>query len=172
MNVVSLVPSVTETLLSWDVVPVAVTRFCKQPSIPAVGGTKNPDIDAIVGLAPDLVVLCEEENRVEDANALEAAGLALHVVQVRSVDDVAPEMARLASAVDVDAPPVAEVASVVRRPMRAFVPIWRHPWMTLNHDTYGSSLLERIGVTNVYADATGRYPEVSLDDVASRGPDV
>ena len=47
--VVSLVPSVTETLLAWSVRPIAVTRFCEQPELPAVGGTKDPDLAAIVG---------------------------------------------------------------------------------------------------------------------------
>src|SRR5438105_15857085 len=87
LRVVSLVPSVSETLLAWGVTPIAVTRFCKQPSLPAVGGTKNPDVDAIVAFAPELVVLCEKENRVEDADAHGRAGLALHVVRVHSVDD-------------------------------------------------------------------------------------
>ena len=55
-RVVSLVPSITETLSSWDVTPVACTRFCERPDLPHVGGTKDPDIDDIVALAPDLVV--------------------------------------------------------------------------------------------------------------------
>ena len=79
MRVVSLVPSATETLLAWGIEPVAVTRFCEQPDLPQVGGTKDPDLAAIVALAPDLVVLCEEENRAADAEALVAAGLAVHV---------------------------------------------------------------------------------------------
>ena len=70
MRVVSLVPSVTETLLAWQITPVAVTRFCEQPDLPHVGGTKDPDVAAIVELRPDLVVLCDEENRREDADAL------------------------------------------------------------------------------------------------------
>ena len=44
-RVVSLVPSVTETLLAWGVTPVAVTRFCEVPGLPTVGGTKNPDVE-------------------------------------------------------------------------------------------------------------------------------
>ena len=67
VRVVSLVPSVTETLLAWGLEPVGVTRFCEQPGLRAVGGTKDPDIDAIVALAPDLVVVNDEENRREDA---------------------------------------------------------------------------------------------------------
>ena len=41
-RVVSLVPSVTETLLAWGVTPAACTRFCEQPDLPHVGGTKDP----------------------------------------------------------------------------------------------------------------------------------
>ena len=84
-RVVSLVPSVTETLLAWGLTPVACTRFCEQPSLPHVGGTKDPDIDAIVALQPDLVVLDREENRRPDAEALEAAGLRLHVLHVHDL---------------------------------------------------------------------------------------
>ena len=82
MRVVSLVPSATETLRAWGVDPVACTRFCEQPDLPAVGGTKNPDVAAIVSLAPDLVVLDEEENRREDHDALPAEGLVTVVLGV------------------------------------------------------------------------------------------
>ena len=74
MRVVSLVPSVTETLLAWGVDVIACTRFCEQPELLHVGGTKDPDIAAIVALAPDLVVVDREENRREDAEALDGRG--------------------------------------------------------------------------------------------------
>ena len=41
-RVVSLVPSVTESLLAWGLEPVAVTRFCEHPELRSVGGTKDP----------------------------------------------------------------------------------------------------------------------------------
>ena len=177
MRVVSLVPSVTETLLAWGVVPVACTRFCEQLELRAVGGTKNPDVSAIVGLAPALVVMDEEENRREDAEALVAAGIRVHVTAVRSVDDVAPTLDALADVVGVAhdskrAQPAAMTGTNVTLPWRAFVPIWRRPWMTINADTYGSSLLARLGFGNVFADAGDRYPEVTLDEVRARRPDV
>ena len=99
LRVVSLVPSVTESLLAWGVRPVAVTRFCEQPALRAVGGTKDPDVAAIVDLAPDLVVVNDEENRREDADALAAAGLRVHVTHVESVADVDPTLDALAAAV-------------------------------------------------------------------------
>lgn len=179
MRVVSLVPSVTETLLAWGIEPVAVTRFCLPPErkslVPRVGGTKNPDRDAIVALAPDLVVLDDEENNRPDAEALAAAGLTLHVTHVRTVGDVAPTLAALAAAVGgptpVDVPDIPDAPAPPTR-LRAFVPIWRRPWMTLSGDTYGASVLASVGVATVYADADVRYPTVELADVAARHPDV
>jgi ABC-type Fe3+-hydroxamate transport system substrate-binding protein len=173
VRVVSLVPSVTETLLAWGVEPVAVTRFCQQPTLLAVGGTKDPDVAAIAALAPDLVVLNDEENRREDFDALEAAGLRTHTIVIRSVDDVAPELARLAGAVGVPAPSPPPLPDAGRQPARrAFVPVWRRPWVTCNHDTYASSLLARIGVANVFAGDEMRYPTTTLDEVVARQPDL
>jgi len=148
-----------------------------------VGGTKNPDIDAIVGLAPDLVVMNDEENRVEDAEALGDAGLLVHSMSPRSVADVGPAVAALGDAVGVDVPPPFEpdewdrwldeqravVPAVARR---AAVLVWRRPWMTTDADTYGSSLLELLGVDNVFADKKERYPEVVLEEIAARHADL
>ncbi len=171
-RVVSLVPSVTETLLAWGVVPVACTRFCEQPTILAVGGTKNPEIADIVALAPDLVVVNDEENRQEDADALVAAGLTVHACSPRSVDDVAPDLEALAAVLGlaVEVEPADEPLAPLD--LRAFVPIWRRPWMTLAADTYGSSLLASIGVRNAFGESDDRYPVIELTDVAARGADV
>lgn len=173
-RVVSLVPSVTETLLAWGITPVAVTRFCEQPALPHVGGTKDPDVAAVVALAPDLVVVNEEENRREDADAMAAAGLDLEVLTVRSVGDVTTALAGLARRLGLDGsatvpappgPPPAPGAT-------AFVPIWRRPWMACGEDTYGSSVLAHLGVANVFAGHPDRYPATTLDEVAALGPDV
>lgn len=171
-RVVSLVPSVTETLLAWGVVPVAVTRFCEQPSLLAVGGTKNPEVDDIVALAPDLVVVNDEENRLEDAQALEAAGLRVHSCSPRSVDEVAPALVALATAIG--SAPVVEPADAPLAPLglRAFIPIWRRPWMTFAADTYGSSLLASIGVRNAFGDLGERYATVELAAVEEAGVEV
>ena len=171
-RVVSLVPSVTETLLAWEVVPVGVTRFCEQPSLLAVGGTKNPDLDAVVALRPDLVVVNDEENRREDAEALTAAGLDVHVIRIGGVADVAPALAALATRVGVRPTPVEPLRAPTPARCTAFVPIWRRPWMTLDAGTYGSSVLAWLGVANVFAESATRYPEVTLAEAASRRPDL
>jgi ABC-type Fe3+-hydroxamate transport system substrate-binding protein len=174
MRIVSLVPSVTETLLEWQVPVLACTRFCEQPSLLHVGGTKDPDIAAIVALAPDVVVLDREENRREDADALVDAGIAIHVTHVVHVDDVAPMLRQLALAVhgptDVDAVPPGAPRQDIHA--SAFVVIWRRPTMTINARTYASSLLARLGVANVLAAHDDTYPTVELADVARLQPDL
>jgi ABC-type Fe3+-hydroxamate transport system substrate-binding protein len=177
-RVVSLVPSVTETLLAWGVEPVACTRFCEQPALRHVGGTKDPDVAAIAALAPDLVVVCDEENRAVDARALEAAGVRVHSCSPRAALDVAPALADLAASLDV-VPPAATsggpLPGLAPIGCRVFVPIWRRPWMSLADDTYGASLLAVLGVTNVVAELAppgARYPEVDLVAVAARTPDL
>jgi ABC-type Fe3+-hydroxamate transport system substrate-binding protein len=178
LRVVSLVPSATETLVAFGVLPIACTRFCDLDGVATVGGTKNPNVAAIVALEPDLVVVNDEENRIEDADALRAAGIALHSMSPRSVEEVGPAVRDLATAVGVRVPGPFErwdewiATTRVASRTRAFVPIWRRPWMSLAADTYGSSLLELIGLVNVFADADDRYPEVSLTEVAERTPDV
>jgi ABC-type Fe3+-hydroxamate transport system substrate-binding protein len=172
LRVVSLVPSVTETLLAWSIRPVGVTRFCEQPELDAFGGTKDPDVAAIVALRPDLVIVDREENRAEDADALKAAGVALHVLHVRALADVGPALDGLADRLGIDRPGAPPVESAPNRRRRAFVPIWRRPWMSINAHTYGSSVLEAAGVINVLALDPATYPTVDLEAVAALRPDV
>lgn len=173
MRVVSLVPSTTETLIALGVMPIACTRFCEQPGLPTVGGTKNPDVAAIVALQPDLVVVDTEENRREDAEALTAAGVEVLVTEVRTVAAALDVPAQLAAAVGADAPPVStpRPAAATAR-LRAFVPIWRRPWMSISAATYGASLLEVCGIELVTADSPVPYPQVELDTIAASRPDL
>ncbi len=79
-RIVSLVPSLTEALFSLGLGEriVAVTDWCVRPAdrvaaLPKVGGTKNPSVEQIVALAPDLVIANQEENRQRVIEALREA---------------------------------------------------------------------------------------------------
>ena len=55
-----------------------VTKYCTHPASLAaerIGGTKNPDVERIIAIRPDVVLANEEENREPDLTALRAAGL-------------------------------------------------------------------------------------------------
>ena len=170
LRVVSLVPSVTETLRAWGVEPIACTRFCEQPDLPHVGGTKDPDLAAITDLGPDLVVVDEEENRREDHDALMAAGIGVHVLAVRDLAHLDEQLSGLADAVGARWEPLGPIAEP-EATRRAYVPIWRRPWMALGEPTYGSAVLRALGVENVAA-ADGAYPTLDLEAAEVRNVDV
>lgn len=173
-GVVSLVPSITETLLEWGVEVAACTRFCEQPGLRHVGGTKNPDIGAIVDLGPRVVLMDTEENRREDAEALVGRGVRVVATDVHGVGDVGPALGAIADAVGIARPPIAD--SHTERPAdrgrrRALVPIWRRPWMLLGSDTYGASLLDAVGIDLAVFGNT-RYPTVDIAVLAGSHVDM
>ena len=55
---------------------------------------------------------------------------------------------------------------------RVAVPIWRDPWMVVGRSTFTGDLLRRIGLINVFADHSDRYPHVRLDEVDRADADV
>ncbi len=170
MRVVSLVPSLSETLDAWGLRPVGVTRFCDLEGVARVGGTKDPDLAAIEALEPDLVVLDEEENRREDYQGLLERGLRVHATAVRDLEDVESALLRLAEAVGhAWTAPVRAPARDRRR--RVVVPIWRRPWIALGAPTYATSLLAHLGYENALADR-GPYPHVELDELAALHPQL
>ena len=98
-RVVSLVPSLTESLAATAPgLLVGATDWCTQPpdlAVRRVRGTKNPDLDAILDLRPDVVLTNEEENRLPDLDALRAAGLAIWVTAPRSVPEALASLDRM-----------------------------------------------------------------------------
>ncbi len=124
----------------------------------------------VVALRPDLVVLDAEENRLEDYEALVARGLKVHVLRVRSLGDLNTAMTGLAMAVGARWEQLDVGVNSPTR-FRAFIPIWRRPWMALGSPTYGSSLLAHLGVANVFS-GDGPYPSCDLDGARALRPDV
>jgi ABC-type Fe3+-hydroxamate transport system substrate-binding protein len=172
-RIVSLVPSLTETIASIDpALLVGATDWCVEPlglDVVRVRGTKNPDVPRIAQLHPDVVLANEEENRPADITALRAAGLAVWVTDVRAVPDGLASLARMLSACGLprpvwldDAAATWDAPARLEPPRRAVVPIWRRPWMALGRDTFAGDVLARLGVVNVLAGAAARYPRVDL----------
>lgn len=190
-RIVSLVPSLTEGLFSLGLGErvVGVTDWCVHPAgrvaqLPKVGGTKNPSIEQIVALAPDLVIANREENRERVVVALQAAGIAVWVTYPRTVREGAELLHELAVELGVSDEAfdsvVQPVEAAVRRAAGApslrvpvFCPIWKNPWMAVGADTYASDLLELCGGDNVFAKRNDRrYPIVELEEIVEAAPEV
>jgi len=180
--VVSLVPSLTEALVSVDrAAVVGATDWCTHPhdlEVTRVRGTKNPDRQAILALEPDVVVANKEENRELDVQRLRDAGVTVYVTDIRTVPDAVTSIERLLDALGWDRPAWLTTAReqwcgplppVTRS---AAVAIWRDPWMVVGSDTFTGDLLRRLGIANVYADSPDRYPHVELADLDAIGADV
>lgn len=177
-RVVSLVPSVTESLFDLNLGSrlVAITDYCVFPEagvaqLPRIGGTKNPDVERIIEIRPDLVIANQEENRKEDVDALQAASIPVWVTFPKTVPDVFNLLWNIMYA-------FGETSMVPRvrlieysydwvlgitkanedNPCRVFVPIWKDPLMTFNADTYAHDVLRVCGGTNVFADRERVYP--------------
>jgi ABC-type hemin transport system substrate-binding protein len=71
-RIISFAPSITETLfaLSLGDRVVGVSSFCKYPpevkKIPSVGGLIDPNFEKVLRLAPDLVILLKEHEKLID----------------------------------------------------------------------------------------------------------
>lgn len=191
MRIVSLCPSLTELVfdLGRGSDLVGITDFCVHPAekvgaIEKVGGTKTPNLDRIVELRPDLVLLNEEENRVEDAEALARAGVRAHSSFPRDAPQTA-EMVRsigaalerpkaaeaIARDIETRAARVRKDAAGQREVSFAYL-IWRKPWMTVNGDTFAHALLAQAGSRNVFAARPERYPEIELEDLERATPEL
>jgi ABC-type Fe3+-hydroxamate transport system substrate-binding protein len=98
--------------------------------------------------------------------------LSIHAIDIDTVADVEPELRRLAHAlrleIEIEPTPPPRPTSGAR----AFVPIWRRPWMTISGATYAHSMLAHLGIDTVFADASDRYPEVTVDEIIATTPSV
>jgi ABC-type Fe3+-hydroxamate transport system substrate-binding protein len=191
-RIVSLVPSWTETLFAFGLSEeiVGITKFCVEPAamvadVPKIGGTKNPDIKAIVELKPDLVIANAEENRREDIEQLRAAGVQVFTTYSRTVAMAVEAILKLGNVVGRPAAAGAMTRDIVKSVseietglgawsklrFRVFCPVWKNPWITFNGDTYAHDVLRMLGFNNIYATAGERYPRVTLAEALELRPD-
>jgi ABC-type Fe3+-hydroxamate transport system substrate-binding protein len=185
-RVVSLVPSITEALASVRrEAVVGATDWCTHPADldttleRRVRGTKNPDLNAIRALHPDVVIANREENRELDVRRLQESGINVVVTRIETVPEAVDTFERLFDDVlgwerpawlaDAREQWCGELPPVTRR---VAIAVWRDPWMVVGRDTFTGDLVRRLGWENAYADAADRYPTVDLADLDNAGADV
>ncbi len=179
-RLVSLVPSLTETLFDLGAGGrvVGVTDWCG-PALPdgerpeSVGGVQDPDLRALRRLRPDLVLASREENRREDVQALIEAGVQVLVVHPTDPATAAEAVDTIGRALGLERrgreladgilAAVEQLAADPVPPLRAVVPIWRDPWITVGPGSYGHAALAAAGFAVVGAAGDGPYPPLELD---------
>ncbi|MFC4011709.1 helical backbone metal receptor [Nonomuraea purpurea] len=182
-RIVSLVPSLTESVAAT--VPealVGATDWCSHPAdldVARVRGTKNPDLEAVRALRPDVVLANAEENRAPDIEALRRSGVAVWVTKIETLAEAFVSLDRMFThACRTGRPGWLDAAQDAWRapapgPRRtAIIPIWRRPWMVVGRDTFTGDLLRHLGVDNLYAGHAERYPKIPLPELVERRPDL
>lgn len=182
MRIVSLVPSLTETLFALGLNSSEVvgrTSWCIHPKnvvedVMVIGGTKTPNLGKIRNLNPDLIVMDREENPLPVYQTLTDEGYRIFVSEVTSPDDV-PQMLldlgiacnkesagrRLAATCKDSLESLEHIQSMVRT-----IPlIWHDPLMTVSPNRYPGAILTRVGfdVIDTKPDGNG-YPEITIEE--------
>lgn len=173
-KIVSLVPSLTELVvhLTGEDKLVGKTKFCIHPSplknVTNIGGTKNPNIEKIKALKPDLIIANKEENRKEDIELLQQY-FPVWVSDVNNVTESLYMIEAIAQLLNQEQKgkllldqikhQLAEVKHIFAgiSGKQTIYFIWYKPWMMAGKDTFISDLLHHIGLYN--ACEQNRYPE-------------
>ena len=188
-RVVSLIPSATESLLAIGAGPLLVgrTRFDVAPEVqqlPVVGGTVDPSIEAIVALRPDLVVSWESDKRQQFRERLEHLGVPIFMLRTQDTSDVYRALRNLGALTgrDRDAALTAErlrtelesvrVSVAAQARPRVLYVVFNDPPMTAGPNTFIGQLVELAGGASIFADATTNWPNVPMEEIVRRDPDL
>ena len=179
MKIVSLVPSITETLFDFGLTKNEVigrTKFCIHPeelvkNVQIIGGTKNLNIEKIKALKPDLIIANKEENEKLQVEEL-MKDLKVWVTDIQTLEDNSQfitEVGILLNEKDKALSFNQEILKILidkanLSTKKVSYLIWKNPYMTIGSDTFIHDVLEKMGLENICKNQT-RYPEISLAEM-------
>jgi iron complex transport system substrate-binding protein len=190
MRIVSLAPSVTETLFALGAGSevVGVSQYCDYPpqvrDLPRVGSFLTPNLEAIIALRPTLVVGLELSSDVRQIRALNSMGYPVLLVSDDSLQQIEASIEKVGARVDREddahrlvAKIRAQIATVQDRlanvkPVRALMLVGHQPIVAVGPDTYLDELM-RIARADNIAEAVGeQWPHLSLEFIIAMRPEV
>jgi iron complex transport system substrate-binding protein len=188
-RIVSLAPATTELVFALGLGArlVGRTTWCDWPSeaasVPDVGNGIGPNVEAIAGRRPDLVLVYPSEANRAAIRQLEGLGIAVAVVRQNSIADWRQTARWVAEAAGVPARGDSLVADTDRRLAEATAPPGRaarrmliaagtNPPIVIGAGSFLSELVARAGGRNAFDDIAAASAEVSLEAIVARDPDV
>jgi ABC-type Fe3+-hydroxamate transport system substrate-binding protein len=188
-RIISLLPATTETLIALGAADLLVGRtdFDTDPavaSLPSVGGGLTPSLELIASLRPDLVIAWEEAGTARIRPRLEELGIAVFAAQTRDTAGIFANVERfgrlaglthaadsLATAMRLGLEAVALSVPDSPRPSVLYV-IGVEPLLIAGPRLFIGEVLEIAGGLNIFSEVTAHSPQVSLEEVVRRRPDV
>ena len=189
-RVVSLSPSLSEMVVELGAADLLVGRLeAGEPSpellnIPSVGRYGQLDMERLLSLQPDLLLLWPGSVGAGQREQLRRLNIPIYTAEPKTLDQLADQIEALA--VTLGRPERGrELANHVRQrllelraehrrdqPLRVFYQVWDQPLYTLGGGQIISDALKVCGASNVFADLQLPAPQVSLESVLQRNPDV
>lgn len=188
-RILALAPSVAETAFALGLGDrvVGVGDYVHWPpeaaARPRLGGLINPNLEAMVRLRPDLAILLpSEEDIARSLRRLEIEVLTVESESLADLGETAMAIGRRCG--------VPDRAEELRRGLvrglapreiaggrSVMVTVGRPPGrpaeiLVAGPGTFYNELLERLGAVNAFHDAPGLYPQISLEQVLARAPDL
>ena len=184
-RIISLVPSITELLYDLGLVEniIGRTKFCVHPKdavrlVPKIGGTKNVNIERVVGLQPDLIIANKEENQQEQIEQLsehfpvwisDIANFSEAMQMIKALGIIV-EKQQAAHQIITNSVALLKRITPLKKQRAAYL-IWQKPYMTIGRDTYIHDMLKHAGYENVFGNQT-RYPSFTLAELKARQPEI
>ncbi len=181
-RIVSLVPSVTETiyLLGAQAMLVGVSDIDSAYGKPVVGSMIKPDYEKLLSLKPTLVILTMPMQR-KVKEELDKMGIRTMEVNPESIDQILHSIIRIGQitgreerarfVVDSLKGEMKRVLSGRKYHYTTFVELWLDPIYTAGDSTFINDIISRIGLRNVFSDRAG-YFQVQQEEVIKRNPQL
>jgi iron complex transport system substrate-binding protein len=188
-RIVSLNPSTTEIVFALGAGSrlVGRTRYDAFPDsaklVPSLGNGMRPNVEAVLGVHPDLVILYASQDDKSAADRLRAAGINTLSLKNDSIGDFRRTV-KLIGAILGDTARARIVSDSVYHTLErvrlatarlphptVFWHIWDAPVITIGSGSFMNELVEIAGARNIYTDIRGPSGEISLEDIARRNPD-
>lgn len=190
-RIVSLNPSLTAILIAIgardSLVGVDDYSAAHSPEVaelPRVGGLFSPSLEAVVGLAPDLVIVVPSATQLDFRARMDELGIAVEVFDNIRFDEVLENIRRLGKLVDreVEAARCIERIEAVRKAAaaetavlartRVVLVVQRDPIYVVGRGSFIDEMLEGIGAENLAREFDDPFPSAAAEWVVARGPDV
>lgn len=187
-RVVSLIPATTELMFALGAGDrlVGRTTWCDYPAeaarIPDLGNGIGPNLEAVIGARPDLVLLYRSGANAPAARRLRTLGvpvLELRTDRIADLERIIRLLGRVLGLEPAADSLVAAIRADIARATRGagpgrpsvFLLAWDRPPLTLGRGSFLSELLDLAGARNVFDDLPAPSAPVSIEAVAARDPD-
>lgn len=187
-RIVSLAPSITEIIFALGAEDrlVGVTTYCDYPEEakkkPKIGGMINPSLEAVINVAPDVVIMTPEGNTKDVAERLKFLKIQIHTFNARRIDELPDAIRDLGKFIGTREK-AEELAKDFEQRLKQYVGrsknrgkalfiIWPEPLIVAGPGTAIGDVMTLLGIENIASAGKIPYPKYSIEEIIRQSPDI